>query len=184
MFQFSGFATGLRIFNTKGCPIRTLADQKSFAPPRKFSQLTTSFVASGSQGIPHAPLFRFHFFPGRIAQNRTYSFGVRQPGKPGADILRLALFLGSMCTLFQHALLTTLYPSLVNELFATLTANCGSFQANELETRNLRMVFCKNRGLEPHPGLSRNRPERRTSFYHTPFWGGKGETSFHASQTF
>ena len=30
---------------------------RSFAPPRTFSQLTTSFVASRSQGIPHAPLF-------------------------------------------------------------------------------------------------------------------------------
>ena len=39
-----------------GCPIRTSADRRPFAPPRGFSQLITSFVASESQGIPHTPL--------------------------------------------------------------------------------------------------------------------------------
>ena len=49
----------LYVFNIKGFPIRTSTDQGSFAPPRCFSQLTTSFVVSGSQGIPHTLLFRF-----------------------------------------------------------------------------------------------------------------------------
>jgi hypothetical protein len=49
----------LRVFNAPGCPIRTRTDLSSFATPRAFSQLTASFVASGSQGIPHAPLFHF-----------------------------------------------------------------------------------------------------------------------------
>ena len=35
-----------------GCPIRTSADRRPSAPPRGFSQLITSFVASESQGIP------------------------------------------------------------------------------------------------------------------------------------
>ncbi len=39
-----------------GCPIRTSAGQWVFAPRRSFSQLITSFFASESQGIPHAPL--------------------------------------------------------------------------------------------------------------------------------
>ena len=38
-----------------GCPIRRSADQRAFAPPRGLSQLITSFFASESQGIPHAP---------------------------------------------------------------------------------------------------------------------------------
>ena len=38
-----------------GCPIRISADYRLFAPPRGFSQLITSFFASESQGIPHAP---------------------------------------------------------------------------------------------------------------------------------
>ena len=38
-----------------GCPIRISADHWAFAPPRGFSQLITSFFASESQGIPHAP---------------------------------------------------------------------------------------------------------------------------------
>ena len=38
-----------------GCPIRISAHQGIFAPPRGFSQLVTSFFASESQGILHAP---------------------------------------------------------------------------------------------------------------------------------
>ena len=45
------------VFNITGCPIRTSADQYSFAIPRSFSQLTTSFIVFESLGIPHAPLF-------------------------------------------------------------------------------------------------------------------------------
>ena len=61
MFQFSGFAsiTGYCIFNTVGCPIRIFTDQWLFAPTRDFSQLITSFFASESQGIRHAPFFTF-----------------------------------------------------------------------------------------------------------------------------
>ena len=44
-------------FKQPGCPIRTSADQRLFAPPRSFSQLTTSFVISESLGIPRTPLF-------------------------------------------------------------------------------------------------------------------------------
>jgi hypothetical protein len=40
-----------------GCPIRTPADQFLLADPRSFSQLTTSFFADESLGIPHTPLF-------------------------------------------------------------------------------------------------------------------------------
>ena len=35
------------VFNHVGCPIRMSADQFLFADPRGFSQLTTSFLASG-----------------------------------------------------------------------------------------------------------------------------------------
>src|SRR5690606_19851940 len=58
MFQFAGFAplAGCHAFSMAGCPIRTPADRSSCAAPRGFSQLIASFVASGSLGIPHAPL--------------------------------------------------------------------------------------------------------------------------------
>ena len=61
MFQFTGFATiaGRYVFNIPGCPIQTFTDQVSSADPRNFSQLGTSFFASESLGIPHAPLFIF-----------------------------------------------------------------------------------------------------------------------------
>src|SRR5204863_8810697 len=40
-----------------GFPIRISADQSSFAAPRGFSQLSTSFIASQRQGIHQMPLF-------------------------------------------------------------------------------------------------------------------------------
>ena len=61
-FSSAGSRLCRYVFNISGCPIRTPADQGSFAPPRRFSQLTASFVASESQGIPHAPLVRFRLF--------------------------------------------------------------------------------------------------------------------------
>ena len=44
-----------------GCPIRTSAHQRVFAPTRGFSQLVTSFFASESQGILHVPFSPFLF---------------------------------------------------------------------------------------------------------------------------
>ena len=41
-----------------GCPIRRSRGLWVFAPRPGFSQLVTSFFASESQGIPHAPFFR------------------------------------------------------------------------------------------------------------------------------
>ena len=64
MFQFPAFAPRNRAVSGSlptGCPIRTSADQRVFAPPRRFSQLVTSFFASESLGIPHAP-FPFRLF--------------------------------------------------------------------------------------------------------------------------
>ena len=45
-----------------GCPIRKSAGQGSFAPNRGLSQLITSFIASVSLGIHHAPLLSFPSF--------------------------------------------------------------------------------------------------------------------------
>jgi len=58
MFQFIGFSllAQYTVFNSMGFPIRTSTDQSSFAAPRSFSQLTTSFVVSESQGIPRTLL--------------------------------------------------------------------------------------------------------------------------------
>ena len=58
MFQFPGLPlfAQFHVFNMEGFPIRTSTDQHSFAVPRSFSQLTTSFVVSESLGIPRTPL--------------------------------------------------------------------------------------------------------------------------------
>ena len=67
MFQFRGLASvaGCWIFYPAGCPIQKSPDQILFANPRSFSQLTTSFFASKSLGIPHTPLFTFLQLPTR-----------------------------------------------------------------------------------------------------------------------
>ena len=50
----------LRCFSSEGWPPSPESpDQVSFANPRSLSQLTTSFVASKSLGIPHAPFITF-----------------------------------------------------------------------------------------------------------------------------
>ena len=55
MFQFPGLAWSMTISLLMGFPIRKSTDRRLFAPPRSLSQLITSFFASESQGIPHAP---------------------------------------------------------------------------------------------------------------------------------
>ena len=62
MFQFPALASiqdGWHSFRMPGCPIRKSSDQRLFAPSRSLSQLITSFIASESQGIRHAPLLTF-----------------------------------------------------------------------------------------------------------------------------
>ena len=55
-FSSPGWLTASRYVSCDtGSPIRISADLRIFAPPRSFSQLVTSFFASGSLGIPHAP---------------------------------------------------------------------------------------------------------------------------------
>ena len=61
MFQFRGLAHLAVWYDSiiPGCPIRISADQLVFANPRSFSQLTTSFVAFESLGIPHLLFLTF-----------------------------------------------------------------------------------------------------------------------------
>ena len=63
MFQFPASAqlALCAAFNRAGSPIRTSPDQFLFADPRSFSQLTTSFIAFGSQGILRSLLFSFSY---------------------------------------------------------------------------------------------------------------------------
>ena len=76
MFQFRGLAhlAMCQVFYLTGCPIQKSSDQILFANPRGFSQLTTSFFASKSLGIPHTPFFTFLQLPTQpIARVRTLS---------------------------------------------------------------------------------------------------------------
>ena len=79
MFQFPALASfikkGWYLFKIPGCPIRRSADQRSFAPPRSLSQLITSFIASESQGIRHAPLLTFLIIGTHLTMRRMiYTF--------------------------------------------------------------------------------------------------------------
>ena len=63
MFQFPALAPPSRRRPPigTGYPIRTSADRAVFAGPRGFSQLVTSFLASGSHRHPPCALLRFPF---------------------------------------------------------------------------------------------------------------------------
>ena len=86
-----------------GCPIRKSPDQRLFAPPRSLSQLITSFIASESQGIPHALLVTFSNFLLVFFFSRHAAY---------AAASRVKLFSSSMSMNSQH----------VNEL----SLPCGS----------------------------------------------------------
>ena len=110
MFQFPGSAPIARwcTFSTPGCPIRTPADQFLFADPRSFSQLTTSFFASESLGIPHTPFitsFRF-----------TYVLVARWKN------------LSQDYPLYYYYFFTLLFLQYVNELFAGIFSRVLSFE--------------------------------------------------------
>ncbi len=51
--------SGWHASRVPGCPIRKSPDHRLPAPPQGLSQLVTSFIASGSLGIPRAPLLTF-----------------------------------------------------------------------------------------------------------------------------
>jgi hypothetical protein len=119
-FSSAGLRLYHAVFNCIGCPIRTPADQRSFAPPRSFSQLTTSFVASGSQGIPHTPLFRFHLLildlisiPTQASLSKILLYTL-----DSLNVSLLLLLTAFLATVAFSASLRPTPPSLVNELFA------------------------------------------------------------------
>ena len=77
MFQFPALASiidGCHLFKVTGCPIRKFTDQRLFAPPRDLSQLITSFIASESQGIRHAPLLTFFIIAHCCQCGMIYTF--------------------------------------------------------------------------------------------------------------
>ena len=80
MFQFPALASisdGCHPFRMTGCPIRRSADQRLCAPPRGFSQLVTSFIASESLGIRRAPFLTSgaaHPLTGRRAFALVFTF--------------------------------------------------------------------------------------------------------------
>ncbi len=77
-----------RRFTAVGCPIRTSAPRRIFAPPRGFSQLVTSFFASESLGILHVPLSPFLV---ALRKGAFLYFSIRRPASDaGRRALRFA----------------------------------------------------------------------------------------------
>ena len=77
MFQFPALAScnaRCHSFRMTGCPIRKSSDQRLFAPTRSLSQLITSFIASESQGIRHAPLLTFFIIAHCCQCGMIYTF--------------------------------------------------------------------------------------------------------------
>ena len=77
MFQFPALAScyaRCHSFRMTGCPIRKSPDQRLFAPTRSLSQLITSFIASESQGIRHAPLLTFFIIAHCCQCGMIYTF--------------------------------------------------------------------------------------------------------------
>jgi hypothetical protein len=72
----------------EGCPIRTPADRPVCAGPRGFSQLAASFFASGSLGIPRAPLSTWTDARGPLAR-RTRPRGALSPASSAQHVNEL-----------------------------------------------------------------------------------------------
>ena len=100
MFQFPALAScyaRCHSFRMTGCPIRKSSDQRSFAPTRSLSQLITSFIASESQGIRHAPLFTFFY--------RQGSFPLKGDEPNGSIYTFSSLLNFTFCTSCQRSFL-------------------------------------------------------------------------------
>ena len=85
MFQFPALASriaGWHPVRMPGCPIRISADQRPPAPPRGFSQLVTSFLASESLGIHRTPLSCFSGADGK-PRPRNPAFTSTPPAHAG-----------------------------------------------------------------------------------------------------
>ncbi len=123
MFRFPALAPVLmygRRPKPSGCPVRTPADQRLLAPPRRFSQLATSFFASWSLGIHRPPLFSFLFDSARIATDtllvsRFFFFSMsmisceaalRLPQCPAASAAAVTPELPSFSSCFREPLFT------------------------------------------------------------------------------
>ena len=111
MFQFTAFASfsGYYIFNIVGFPIRISPDQRLFAPPRSFSQLITSFIASESQGIHPAPLLTFLIILLYYC-TRFYSYTLLPEEIFWRTVVTLVLFLPYWVSLLPTCQRTLLFP--------------------------------------------------------------------------
>ena len=65
-----------------GYPIRQSTDHRMFAPPRRFSQLTTAFLASIRQGIRHKPYSRLTILSFLLKPRRPVVPGIQAPLDP------------------------------------------------------------------------------------------------------
>ena len=97
MFQFRGLAHLSVWYDSiiPGCPIRISADQLVFANPRSFSQLTTSFVAFESLGIPHLLFLTFLTATApfaKLLQTLSHSLIMSMNSRPSRELVTVGEF--------------------------------------------------------------------------------------------
>ena len=161
MFQFPPFAStlnGYMSFTHVGCPIRKSPDQRLFAPSRSLSQLITSFFASESLGIRHAPLLTSFLWESfvlhkiRIAISHT-SFAMHFENLFFLDSIYLSaynmskIFLPKLFSLAagQSLAVPGFFSDSVNKLLLSLSMEFPSFSALFV----FKAVYVENNGFEP-----------------------------------
>ena len=101
-----------------GCPIRKSAGQRAFAPNRGLSQLVTSFFASESLGIRHAPLPLSVF---SVKRRRIFDIPSR-----GTRLIPRGLPRGARCVLFVFYFVFSLrYGGLCRLALASIMSMCS-----------------------------------------------------------
>ena len=125
-----------------GSPIRKSADHRAFAPPRGFSQLVTSFLASESPGIPHAPLF----VPLFLYNVRLHL--ASPAGEEGDDCSRLAFDFVLPAAFRPPALVVSTLCLLATPRL--VSTPCGATQrASRLQHVNVLVPSVENNGFDP-----------------------------------
>ena len=126
-----------------GCPIRKSPDQWLFAPPRSLSQLITSFIASESQGIPHALLVTFSNFL------LVYLFSEPPVPKDGSSHVKLVSASMSMNSLFPFGNWWLSRKQILNNLYIR-TRMILQIPKEGFEVALLRRCLSRKEVFQPH----------------------------------
>ena len=150
MFQFPAFAFRLAEYHDfimMGCPIRISAVQRTFAPPHSFSQLTTSFFASESLGIPRVPLLASYKLCRHNCLSTTTQFIYRLlPAYKPSSYQSSSM---SMNSLFEPRFMNQDSRLLVLPLFSIANPRLQNISCLDSWFLTLGSPYVENNGFEP-----------------------------------